>query len=163
MHDLIRDFWRMKLGLVTKENIKAGEVLVYRGKSAEQHDAGGYFYKLAIVVSSGAQETVLSPFTALWDDDDEDEAVGSAPQRVPKSVPTAEFGNWLARPVWEVGDALFHRGRSALVTETKANDLHVSIKYMDEAGGNFYGNLIWMDSSPTLNLLRRNASWPPLP
>jgi hypothetical protein len=157
----------MKLTSVSKTDVKAGDVLVFRGKvpEARGHSAERqtqYFYKLAIVVSVSEQETVLSPFTALWDDGDDDLPAGSTPLRVPKNVPTAKFGHWLARPVWETGDALVHRSRPARITETKANDLHVSIEYTDDKGGQFYGNLIWMDSSPTLNLLHQSTSWPAL-
>lgn len=157
----------MKLMSADKNEVKAGEVLVYRGKVTNRQGIPGqersiYFYKLAIVVSISDKETVLSPFTALWDDDEDDTSEGAAPQKVPKSVPSSEFGTRLARPLWEVGDVLVHRGRPARVTETKANDLHVSIEYTDESGGQFYGNLIWMDSAPTLNLLSGSASWPAL-
>lgn len=158
----------MKLSFASKDDVKAGEVLVYRGKASKTRASGTsdpvqYFYKLAIIVSISTDETVLSPFTALWDDGDDLDVPGAAPHRVPKSIPTAEFNEYLARPVWELSDELVHRSRPARITETKPNDLHVSIEYTDAPGGQFYGNLIWMDTSPTLNLLRRGAAWPTLP
>lgn len=158
----------MKLSFVSKDDVKAGEVLVYRGNASKVPTSGTgeavqYFYRLAIVVSVSDHETVLSPFTALWDDGDDLDAPGTAPHRVPKSIQTPEFNEFLARPVWELSDELVHRSRPARITETKPNDLHVSIEYTDTTGGQFYGNLIWMDTSPTLNLLRRGSTWPTLP
>ncbi|MEN9810817.1 MAG: hypothetical protein RLZZ488_2384 [Pseudomonadota bacterium] len=158
----------MELVAVQIKTLRAGEVVVYRGlQNAHQLSAGQqkgkYFYKLAIVVAVSKEEVVLSPFTALWDDDETTMPTGGGSQRIPKSIPAAEVNESLAKPVLELGDALNHRGRPARVSDTRPNDLHVSLKYEDAAGGDFYGNLIWMDVSPTLDLLRDRAAWPALP
>ncbi|MEY3902039.1 MAG: hypothetical protein RL189_1345 [Pseudomonadota bacterium] len=158
----------MELVALQIKTISAGEVVVYRGlQSANQtalgHHSGKYFYKLAIVVAVSKEEIVLSPFTALWDDDETTMPTGGGSHRIPKSIPAAQINELLAKPVLELGDALNHRGRPARVSDTRANDLHVSLKYEDAAGGDFYGNLIWMDVSPTLDLLRDRAAWPALP
>lgn len=158
----------MELVAVQIKTLRAGEVVVYRGlQSATQlatnQKHGSYFYKLAIVVAFSKEEVVLSPFTALWDEDETTMPTGGGSQRIPKSIPAAQINEMLAKPVLELGDALNHRGRPARVSDTRPNDLHVSLKYDDTAGGEFYGNLIWMDVSPTLDLLRDRAAWPALP
>lgn len=155
----------MQLEALNKKEIHSGLVVVYRGKTQpDAHQQHGnqpkYFYKLALIVSISSDSIVLSPFTAVWDDDDEPPAAATGPQRIPKSIPTPELTSTLARPVWTAGDALIHRGRPARITETKSNDMHVSIQYEDSAAGQFYGNLIWMDLSPTLNNLNEGPAWP---
>lgn len=80
----------MKLSFVSKDDVKAGEVLVYRGNASKVPTSGTgeavqYFYRLAIVVSVSDHETVLSPFTALWDDGDDLDAPGTAPTEFPKA------------------------------------------------------------------------------
>lgn len=158
----------MELAAIQMKTLRAGDVVVYRGAHASnQHSSAQpsreYFYRLAIVVGVSKDNVELSPFTALWDEDETTMPSGEGAQQIPRSLSASEINEALARPVIEVGDALHHRGRPARVSDTRANDLHVSLVYEDAAGGNFYGNLIWMDLSPTLDLLCDRAAWPTLP
>lgn len=161
----------MKLETVQKESLKTGDVLVYRGLISSSRTretknfSATHFYKLVIVVSMGEGNLVLSPFSAVWDVPDEQEISSASVSmtstfHIPKHINCHNIETCLARPVFEVGDLLKHRNRPARITETKAKDLHVSIFYEDSTGGGFYGNLIWMDLGPTLNLLGLHSPWP---
>lgn len=155
----------MRLNPIEENNLRAGTVLVFAGRgsvpnSPKSQNLSGDFFKLVIVVSVTEREVIISPFSATWDDDDED--MRAPGQLLPRSVLRSELNSSLAWPVWVVGDRLIHRGRPAHILETKPGDLHVVIAYDDDTGGQFYGNLIWMDASPTLDLLDRRSAWPTL-
>lgn len=157
----------MKLKGVKKSELRSGIVVVYRGrldpsqKSTVGQNSPNFIHKLAIVVGLHEHEVGLSPFGALWDDEDSHDP-WAHPSGVPKSVSNKQLHDSLAIPVWEVGDPVIHRGRSAKISETKGGDLHVSLNYTDDAGGTFYGNLVWMDVAPTLDLIDDDAAWPAL-
>jgi hypothetical protein len=157
----------MKLKGLKKSDLRSGSVVVYRGRlddpqgSKECRNGPNFIHKLAIVVGLHEHEVGLSPFGAFWDEDDTHDP-WAHPSGVPKSVSNKQIHDNLAFPEWEVGDPLIHRGRTAKISETKDRDLHVSLIYTDEAGGTFYGNLVWMDVSPTLDLIDDTSAWPTL-
>ncbi|MFZ9520563.1 MAG: hypothetical protein ACO3A4_08815 [Silvanigrellaceae bacterium] len=157
----------MKLKGTKKIDLRSGCVVVYRArlessKGTQTVNINKLFtYKLAIVVGLHEHEIGLAPFGAIWDEDDSVDP-WAHPSGVPKSVSNREYQDCLAIPEWEVGDPLIHRGRPAKISETKAGDMHVSLHYTDTAGGTFYGNLVWMDVAPALDLIDDSTAWPAL-
>jgi len=111
--------------------------------------------RLVILESITEIGCVIAPFGALLDDDDDDDHSTEANLIIDLKI----AARCLAHPILEVGDPLVHRNRRARIVETKPNDWHVRIAYEDAPGGEFYGNLIWMDLTPSLELLNITPSW----
>ncbi|MEY4066613.1 MAG: hypothetical protein RIR26_2821 [Pseudomonadota bacterium] len=109
-----------------------------------------YFVLISALSATHVEVEILR---ALLDDDTEDE-------RGAQRVALNEAGRFLARPVLECGDPLRHRNRPALVSAVRPQDWHIDITYSDTAGGAFYGNFIWMDFAPALDLLDLSTAWP---
>ncbi|MBM3381915.1 MAG: hypothetical protein FJY29_05680 [Betaproteobacteria bacterium] len=141
----------MQLKSIALEKVAVGDVLVGRSLSVTRPEA----MKLVIVQELEAEAILLAPFAATFADDDTDE-----PSDGEVRISKKQAKQTLACPELEAGDRLLHRERLATIIETKQNDWHVKIRYNDAAGGEFYGNLIWMDLSPTLTALELARIWP---
>jgi len=168
----------MKLKTLQKGNLKNEQLVIYRGhtakptegKSATKGRKPTYYFKLALITSVTSNHVALAPFGPVWDEDepelsargDEQHPPADVLDGLPRYLSLTQCDQWLAVPEFEVGDPLIHRCRTARIIVTKTNDLHVSIEYEDEQGGDFYGNLIWMDLTPSLELLHFSTTWPSL-
>jgi hypothetical protein len=141
----------MQLKSIVLETLAVGDVLVGRNPAAGKSVAP----KLFIVQGIATEQLMLAPFAATFGDDDTED-FGSGEIQVSK-LNAAEI---LAKPKLETGDQLLHRERPAIIIETKEHDWHVKIRYSDAPGGEFYGNLIWMDLSPTFAALDLEKVWP---
>jgi hypothetical protein len=141
----------MQLKSIVLENIAVGDVLVGRMRWAAKPET----LRLVIVQEMRDDDLILAPFAATFGDDEDDD-LSSGEVRIAKT----RVRDVLAIARLEVGDALLHRERAAVIIETKEHDWHVKIRYSDALGGEFYGNLIWMDLSPTLSALDLAQLWP---
>lgn len=121
---------------------KQGDVVVYF-KAVSQGLSGA---ALGLIETVEDEWITVGPFGPLAGDDDGEEFL---------KIPVADAQHRLGYPQIEVGDSLIHRGRPACVRETQQYDWHVKIEYSDSAGGEFYGNVIWMDFQPTLKTLKQ--------
>jgi|GEM_PF-632938 len=146
----------MKIESLNLDKIRVGEVLLGRNLWPQ----GQPQLRLVIVESEAGNLINLAPFCALFADD---EALEGDEDWLQKSVERAAAPRFLAHPILEIGDLLRHRDRPCAISETRSNDWHVRIRYSDSDGGEFYGNLLWMDIYPTLNLVDLNAAWPAFP
>lgn len=101
---------------------------------------------LALIEEVGDESIIVGPFGPLaGENEDEGSSLSS--------IPISEAEQRLSYPEIEVGDTLLHRGRPACVRETQQYDWHLKIEYTDSRGGEFYGNVIWMNLQPTLETL----------
>lgn len=124
----------------------AGDIAVY----FRPLDAQGYRAELTLIEDVSEHSILIAPFGPLaGEDDDSGHAL---------SIPAEEASLRLAFPELEPGDELLHRQRPAVIIETHPLDWHLRIRYSDSAGGEFYGNIIWMDFEPTLGKLNRDES-----
>lgn len=120
---------------------KQGDILVYFS-TPDFHSGTA---SLVLIEALQVDEVTIAPFGPLADAGDDDALF--------TSIPLSLAERHLAYPELEKGDKLTHRGRPAVVRETRAHDWHVTIEYSDSNGGQFYGNVIWMDFQPTLDEL----------
>lgn len=142
----------MKLKSILNQSPVAGDILV----GLQLWPECACTSRLVILESISEIGYVIAPFGALLDDDDDDNASSSEENlNIDLKIAT----RCLAHPILELGDLLVHRNRRARIVETKPNDWHVRIIYEDAPGGDFYGNLIWMDLTPSLELLNITPPW----
>jgi hypothetical protein len=128
----------MILKPLSSKPLEQGDIVVYfRNLDVSEGDAN-----LGLIEELGEHFITVGPFGPLAGDDDEGFDL--------TNIPVAQAHLLLSYPVLEVGDVLFHRGRPACISETKQHDWHIKIVYSDTLGGEFYGNVIWMDFKPTL-------------
>lgn len=121
---------------------KPGDIAVYfRNSGSLQPPA-----ELVLIEDVLDHSVLIAPFGPLAGEDDDSSRV--------ESISSEEAPHRLAFPEVECGDELSHRQRPAVVTETQPHDWHLRIRYNDSTGGEFYGNIIWMDFEPTLGKLK---------
>jgi hypothetical protein len=82
---------------------------------------------------------VFLELTALFLEDD----------KVSETFSVTEALRRLRVPQCEIGDRVFYRTRSAVITQCHKNDLHVHLAF-DAGGPEHYTNIIHVDFAPTL-------------
>jgi hypothetical protein len=132
----------MILHPLTSKAPKQGDIVVCFNNT----DVKNASASIGLIEEIGSDFILVGPFGALAG---EDEDMGFT------SIPVEDAQQRVSYPELEVGDRLLHRGRLACVVETQKHDWHVKIEYADPQGGEFYGNVIWMDLQPTLVTLRQ--------
>ena len=140
----------MKLKSILNQSPVAGDILV----GLQLWPECACTSRLVILESISEIGYGVAPFGALLDDDEDDNSTEAN-----LNIELKIAARCLAHPILEVGDPLVHRNRPARIVETKPNDWHVRIAYEDAPGGEFYGNLIWMDLTPSLELLSITPPW----
>lgn len=142
----------MKLEPFLAASVVPGEIMLSRDLWPQSGRRG-----IFVIVSKVSQKYVeVEVLRALFDD----EADSQEPEAI--SLELTRAMQFLAHPRLEKGDRLRHRERLAQVIGVRPHDWHIDIEYQDSGGGAFYGNFIWMDFSPTLELFDLDASWPAL-
>ena len=142
----------MKLKSLSKIPPNNGDILVGRAFFALQEKQ----LRFVIIEKNDNCFIYINNFGALFDDLEEPESESQW------RIKPEECQHYLARPILELGDPVYHRGRPAQIRECREGDWHVKLNYTDELGGEFYGNIVWMDLSPALDLLDLTTAWPSL-
>jgi hypothetical protein len=142
----------MKLEPFLARPVAPGEILLSRDLWPHFGRRGVF----VIVSKLSPSHVEVEVLRALFDEDDDSQE----PESISLELTRAK--RFLAHPRLERGDRLRHRDRLAQVKSVRPNDWHIDIEYQDSSGGEFYGNFIWMDFSPTLELFDFDASWPTL-
>jgi hypothetical protein len=142
----------MKLESILARPVALGEIMLSRDLWP-QTGHRGLFVLVSALSNTHIEVEILR---AVLDDDAEEEELNA------QKIALQDAGRFLARPILECGDPLRHRSRCASVSGVRPQDWHVDITYTDSAGGAFYGNFIWMDFAPTLDLLNLDTAWPAL-